>query len=142
VVLSIPTAALAAQILARGLRSALASPFIETARARGASRLRLLLDHALRNSIIPVITALGMTTGHLIAGSVVVETVFSRSGIGLITVQAVLFQDTPLVLVAVVFAATVFATVNLLVDLVYPLIDPRIELGQPRKLRDTVRATA
>ncbi len=73
-----------------------------------------------------------MTTGYLIAGSVVVETVFSRAGIGLTTVKAVLFQDTPVVLVAVLFAATVFVSVNLLVDLLYPLIDPRIDIGVRR----------
>jgi peptide/nickel transport system permease protein len=128
-VLAIPTAALAGQILSRSLATAFNSCYIETARARGASRARLLFGHALRNSIIPVVTALGMTTGYLIAGSVVVETVFSRAGIGLTTVQAVLFQDTPVVLVAVVFAATVFVSVNLIVDLLYPLIDRRIDIG-------------
>jgi peptide/nickel transport system permease protein len=138
IVLSIPTAALVAQILSRGLQTALASAYVETARARGATRARILLVHALRNSIIPMVTALAMTTGHLIAGSVVVETVFSRSGIGLTTVQAVLFQDTPVVLVAVVFAATVFVTVNLLVDLIYPLIDPRIDIGIARSRRQGV----
>jgi peptide/nickel transport system permease protein len=131
-VLAIPTAALAGQILSRSLATAFNSPYIETARARGAGRARLLFRHALRNSIIPVVTALGMTTGYLIAGSVVVETVFSRAGIGLTTVQAVLFQDTPVVLVAVVFAATVFVTVNLVVDLLYPIIDRRIDIGARR----------
>jgi peptide/nickel transport system permease protein len=128
VVLSIPTASLATQILARSLRESLASAYVETARARGAGRASLLLGHALRNSVIPLITALGMTSGHLIAGSIVVETVFSRVGIGLTTVQAVLFQDTPVVLVAVLFAATVFVVINLIVDLLYPLIDPRIDI--------------
>jgi peptide/nickel transport system permease protein len=74
-------------------------------------------------------TAFGTMSGQLIAGSVVVETVFSRSGIGLLTVKAVLFQDTPIVLVAVLFAASVFVTVNLIVDILYPFVDPRIEIG-------------
>ncbi len=95
----------------------------------GQGEGRILLGHALRNSIIPVITALGTSAGYMIAGSVVVETVFSRSGIGLITVKAVTYQDTPLVLVAVVFAAAVYVTVNFIVDLFYPLIDRRIDLG-------------
>lgn len=131
-VLAIPTTALVAQILSRSLGAALTSSYIATAQGRGASRARLIFGHAFRNSIIPVVTALGMTTGQLIAGSVVVETVFSRSGIGLLTVKAVLFQDTPIVLVAVLFAATVFVTVNLIVDVLYPLIDPRIEIGLRR----------
>ncbi len=131
-VLAIPKAALVAQILTRSLEAALAAPYVETARSRGAGRTRIILGHAFRNSIIPVITALGMAVGQLIAGSVVVETVFSRSGIGLITVKAVTYQDTPVVLVAVVFAATVFVTVNFIVDLFYPLIDRRIDIGVRR----------
>ncbi len=131
-VLAIPTAALIAQILSRSLNAILPSAYIITAKGHGASRLRRLLSHALRNAVIPVVTALGMTTGNLIAGSVVVETVFSRSGIGLLTVKAVLFQDTPIVLVAVLFAATVFVIANLLVDILYPFIDPRIEIGVRR----------
>ena len=93
-----------------------------------------------RTSIIPVVTALGMASGQLIAGSVVVETVFSRSGIGLLTVKAVLFQDTPIVLVAVLFAATVFVSVNLVVDILYPFIDPRIDIGNRRSGRGRARA--
>lgn len=129
IVLAIPSAAIAAQILSRSLGTSLAAAYVDTARSRGASRSRILLGHALRNSIIPVITALGTSAGYMIAGSVVIETVFSRSGIGLITVKAVTYQDTPLVLVAVVFAATVYVTVNFVVDLFYPLIDRRIDLG-------------
>ncbi len=128
--LSIPTAAVVAQILSRSLEGALRGAYIDTARSRGAGRARLVFGHALRNGVLPMLTALGMTTGHLIAGSVVIETVFSRSGIGLITVKAVTFQDTPLVLVAVVFAAGVFVVVNFLVDILYPIIDPRIDLGR------------
>lgn len=129
IVLAIPSASIAAQILLRSLQTSLAAAYVDTARSRGAGRGRILLGHALRNSIIPVITALGTSAGYMIAGSVVVETVFSRSGIGLITVKAVTYQDTPLVLVAVVFAAAVYVTVNFIVDLFYPLIDRRIDLG-------------
>ncbi|RJG40454.1 ABC transporter permease [Mesorhizobium sp. DCY119] len=133
IVLAIPSASIAAQILLRSLQSSLSAAYVDTARSRGAGRGRILLGHALRNSIIPVITALGTSAGYMIAGSVVVETVFSRSGIGLITVKAVTYQDTPLVLVAVVFAATVYVTVNFIVDLFYPLIDRRIDLGISRR---------
>lgn len=138
-VLAIPTAALIAQILSRSLQSVLGSSYIATARGHGANRFHVLFGHAFRNSIIPVVTALGMASGQLIAGSVVVETVFSRSGIGLLTVKAVLFQDTPIVLVAVLFAATVFVTVNLIVDILYPFIDPRIDIGTRRSPAAGVR---
>ncbi|MBO4206775.1 ABC transporter permease [Micromonospora echinofusca] len=132
-VLAVPTAAMSAQILSRSLEATLHAPYVETARARGASRSRVLLRHALRNSVLPVVTALGMTAGHLVGGSVIMETVFSRSGVGAITVRAVNVQDTPVVLVAVVFAAVVFVGVNLLVDLLYPVIDPRIQLRTARR---------
>jgi peptide/nickel transport system permease protein len=135
IVLAIPSASIAAQILLRSLQASLSAAYVDTARSRGAGRGRILLGHALRNSIIPVITALGTSAGYMIAGSVVVETVFSRSGIGLITVKAVTYQDTPLVLVAVVFAATVYVSVNFIVDLFYPLIDSRIDVGIRRGTR-------
>ncbi|BCP55546.1 peptide ABC transporter permease [Kaistia sp. 32K] len=132
IVLAIPAGAVIAQVLIRGLTTALSGAYVDTARARGASRRHILFHHALRNALVPVVTAMGTTSGYLIAGSVVAETVFSRSGIGLITVKAVTYQDTPVVLVAVLFAALVYVTVNFLVDLVYPLIDPRIDIGSGR----------
>ena len=140
IVLAIPTASMSAQILSRSLETTLRAPYIETARSRGASRGRVLIAHALQNSVIPVVTALGMTAGHLIGGSVVMESVFSRAGVGAITVRAVNFQDTPVVLVAVVFAALVFVTVNLIVDLLYPLIDPRIRLRRAAVARPVAPA--
>ena len=143
VVLAIPSASVAAQLLTRSLETTLASPFIATVQAKGASRLRILLGHALRNSVLPVLTALGMTAGHLIGGSVVAEAVFTRSGVGDITVRAVDFQDSPVVLFTVVFAATVFVVVNLIVDLLYVVIDPRIQLtAAPRAGARLQRAAA
>lgn len=141
VVLAIPSAAVASQIFSRSLEESLAAPYIETVRARGASRRRVLLGHASRNAILPVMTSLGMTAGHLIGGSVVVETVFSRSGIGMIAVNAVNFQDTPVVLLTVTFAATVFVVVNLAIDLTYPIVDRRIQLRStaPQRTRFALR---
>lgn len=132
VVLAIPSASVAAQLLTRSIETTLASPFVASVQAKGASRRRILLGHVLRNSLLPVLTALGMTAGHLIGGSVVAEVVFTRSGVGDITVRAVDFQDSPVVLFTVVFAATVFVVVNLVVDLLYVVIDPRIQLAAPK----------
>ena len=135
VTLSIPVAAQLAQVLARGLRSALAEPYVETARAKGASRARVHLRHALRNATIPTLTIGGVIVGNLLAGAVVVETVFSRVGIGRLTVSAVNAQDIPLVQALVLLAATVFVLTNLLVDLLYPVLDPRIRVQGTRAAR-------
>lgn len=124
--LALPTGAVIAQVLAASLNSTWRQPFIEAARAKGASRLRIQLRHALRLSSIPAFTIAGMLVGTLLAGSVVVETVFSRAGIGRLTQMSVMAQDIPVVQGIVVFSAAVFVLVNLAVDLLYPLIDPRI----------------
>lgn len=133
VTLSLPAAAVVAQVLAKGMSSTLAAPYIETARAKGVSRPRIHLSHALRNAAIPTLTICGVLVGNLIAGSVIVETVFSRAGLGRLTVTAVLAHDIPLVQGVVVFGALVFVLVNLMVDLSYPLIDPRITTGSAMK---------
>jgi len=143
IVVAIPSAAVSAQLLSRSLETTLAAPFIETARAKGASRRRVLVGHALRNSILPVLTAMGMTAGQLIAGSVVAETVFTRSGIGEVALRAVNFQDSPVILVAVLFAATVFVSVNLVVDILYRVVDPRIQIAvDPAKGPADLKAAA
>lgn len=129
VTLALPTGAVIAQVLATSLQTTWRQPFIEAARAKGASRLRIQTRHALKLSSIPAFTIAGVVVGNLLAGSVVVETVFSRSGIGRLTQTAVMAQDIPVVQGIVVFSATVFVLVNLAVDLLYPLIDPRITHG-------------
>jgi len=129
VTLGLPTGALVAQVLAKSLSQALDEPYIVTARAKGVGRVAIHFGHALRNATIPALTVLGYVVGNLLAGSVVVETVFNRPGLGRLTVQAVSVQDIPLVQGIVVFAAAVFVLANLLVDLLYPVLDPRIATG-------------
>ncbi|WP_406449096.1 ABC transporter permease [Streptomyces sp. NBC_01622] len=131
--LAIPTGAQVAQVLAKSLLTALDQAYVETARAKGAGRWRVHLRHALRNASLPALTVVGLLVGQLIAGSVVVETVFSRDGLGRVTAAAVTAQDIPLVQGVVVFGALIFVLTNLLVDLVYPLLDPRIVVASGRK---------
>lgn len=131
VTLAVPTAAVFAQLLAKTLTQTWTQPYIDTAIAKGVPRWQIQLRHALRNASIPVLTIIGVTVGNLLAGAVVVETVFSRHGIGRLTEQAVAAQDIPLLLGLVVLAAAIFVVVNLVVDLVYPLLDPRIARVQP-----------
>lgn len=127
VTLAVPAGAQLAQVLSRSLRGSLGEPYVETAWAKGAGRLRVFLAHALRNAVIPAFTVLGIMVGGLLGGAVVTETVFSRVGLGRLTVQSVNQQDVPVVLAIVVFSALVFVVVTLVVDLIYPLLDPRIE---------------
>lgn len=120
----------AAAIIARLTRSSmlevLNQGYITTARAKGLSGAGVIFGHALRNAVIPVVTVVGLQFGNLLAGAVVVETVFSRQGIGRLLVTAILGRDFPLVQGLVMFVATAYVLINLLVDLSYALIDPRI----------------
>lgn len=130
ITLAIPVGAILAQVSARCLQEALSEPFIVTARATGITRGAVHLRHALRNAALPVLTVAGMVVGGLLAGSVIVENVFSRAGVGRLTVTSVGFQDLPVVQGIVVFAAAVFVIANLVVDLLLPLADPRVRLGK------------
>ncbi|MXQ68104.1 ABC transporter permease [Actinomadura rayongensis] len=132
IALAIPSGALISQVLAKSLLNTLNEPYVQTARAKGAGRARVHLRHALRNASLPALTVIGVLAGQLMANSVVIETVFSRNGLGRVTATAVGSQDIPVVQGVVVFGSFVFVLVNLVIDLVYPLIDPRIVVaGRP-----------
>ncbi|SFE67474.1 peptide/nickel transport system permease protein [Actinacidiphila alni] len=126
VTLALPGAALIAQVFAKGLRTALAEPYVQTALAKGAGRGRVLFGHAVRNASAAPLTLVGIMVGNLLAGAVVVETVFARAGIGRETAAAVTAQDIPVVQGVVVLGAVAFVLTTLAVDLLLPLIDPRI----------------
>jgi len=127
--LAIPICAPLAQILMRNLDAALAQPYVAVARAKGASQLQVLLRHAARNALLPVLTMGGMLFGELLAGAVVTEAVFGLNGLGSLTQQAVGNQDTAVLQAVVMVSATAFVTINLIVDLLYPWLDPRLAHG-------------
>ncbi len=141
VTLALPTGAQIAQLLAKSMENTLHEPYVDTARAKGASRSRVHLRHALRNASLPALTMAGLLVGALLSGTVVTETVFSRSGLGRLTASSVAAQDIPVVQGLVLFGASVFVVVNLLVDVVYPLLDPRITAPARRRRRAAVAAT-
>ncbi|MGV9669783.1 ABC transporter permease [Gordonia sp. NPDC003504] len=126
ITLAIPYAGVIGQVLATSMSATDAEPFVQTATAKGASRIRVITHHILRIASLPALTVAGVVVGNLLGGAVVVETVFSRPGVGKLAQSAVLAQDIPLVLALVTFSAAVFVTVNLLVDIAYPFIDPRV----------------
>ncbi|MBM2614286.1 ABC transporter permease [Actinoplanes sp. LDG1-06] len=120
-----------AQVLIRSFEETLSQPYVTTARAKGLSRSAVHLRHAFRNAALPAMTILGVIVGLTVTSSIVVETVFTREGIGKLAQEAVLSQDVPVVLAVVTVAAAVFVLVNLVVDLLYPLLDPRISHTRP-----------
>ena len=122
-------AALAA-ILARMTRATLLEElreqYVLAARARGVSRARAVLRHAFRNSLIPIVTLLGLQFGAVLTGAVITETIFAWPGIGRLLIQSIGFRDYPLVQGCILLIAVTYVGVNLLTDLVYGVIDPRI----------------
>ncbi|EIV96617.1 ABC transporter permease [Frankia sp. QA3] len=133
VTLALPVVAVTAQLLARSLETELRAYYVQTGRAKGASRQRTHLRHVLRNAALPALTMVGLLVGGLMSGAVVVETVFSRPGLGRIATLAVSKQDLPVVQGLVGLSALVFVTTNLLVDLAYPLLDPRLARKAPQR---------
>jgi peptide/nickel transport system permease protein len=128
VTMAVPTGALVSSLLARSLDDALTAPYADTARSKGASEARVQFRHALRNALTSTVTVLGLLVGQLLTSAVVVETVFSRAGLGQLTYAAVSNADIPVVQGMVVLGAAVFVTINLIVDLTYPLLDARVVL--------------
>jgi ABC-type dipeptide/oligopeptide/nickel transport system permease component len=124
-------AALAA-MLARMTRATLADElrelYVVAARARGLGRTRVVVAHALRNSLIPIVTIVGLQLGAVLTGTIITETIFAWPGIGRLLIQAIGFRDYPLVQGCVLFIAVVYVAMNLIVDLVYAWLDPRIRL--------------
>ena len=120
----------AASLIARLVRSAtlevLRQDYITTARSKGLTGSVVMYRHVLRNALIPVITILGVQFGFLLGGTVIVETIFGRPGIGRLLIDGILYQDYRVVQATIVFIAMGFLTTNLIVDIVYGLIDPRI----------------
>jgi peptide/nickel transport system permease protein len=125
--LAIPLAGFLGQVTRDEFEKVLDQPFITSARARGMSDLGVRLRHALRHAVLPAITLSGWALGALFSGAVVVELVFARSGLGQVLVNAASSRDIPLVSGVVMLVALVYVVANLLVDLAYSLVDPRLK---------------
>ncbi len=124
--LALPAAAVYQRLLRTDLITTLQEDFILTARAKGVSRRSILFKHALRPSLFSFVTVFGITTGALIGGALVVESIFLIPGLGRAIVEAVLREDFPVVLAIVMIVSAIFVLLNLIIDLVYSLIDPRV----------------
>ncbi|MDN3310291.1 ABC transporter permease [Microbacterium oryzae] len=124
--LAIPIAAPLAQVLMRSIDEVRHRPFVAVVRARGASTSWLLWRNVARNALLPTLTMAGLLFGELVGGAVVTETVFARNGVGQLTAQAVANRDTPVLLAVVVITTVTFVVINLVVDLLYPVLDARL----------------
>ncbi len=118
------------KIIRKSLREESQKPYLLALKARGLSRNRIFLYHILPNAMVPVVTIIGLETGALLTGTIITERVFSIPGIGTLLIEAIGERDYPLVQGLVLFIAAVYVVINLLVDLTYPLLDPRIRLGE------------
>ncbi|HEX9246238.1 MAG TPA: ABC transporter permease [bacterium] len=124
--LGLISAAVLARLVRSGMLAVLRQEYVVTARAKGLAPRVVVLRHALKNALIPTITMLGLQLGALLGGAVVTETIFSRPGVGRLAVDAILSRDFPLVQGTVLFTAVAYVLVNLLVDISYAAIDPRV----------------
>ena len=115
-----------ARLVRSGMLEVLQSDYVRTARAKGLYKHRIILVHALRNALLPVVTIFGIQFGHVLAGTVIIEAVFARPGLGLMMVNAIVAKDFPLVQGTIMFVAGAYIVVNILVEVIYTYLDPRI----------------
>jgi peptide/nickel transport system permease protein len=134
VALGIPISAQIAEVLIANLDHEADQEYAAVARSRGLGKARLFVKHLLKPSSLPVVTVIALTIGELLGGSLITETVFGRTGIGSLVQRSVSTQDLPVLQAVVSLAAVVFVVVNLIADLTYPLLDPRVKLlGAPMR---------
>lgn len=136
IALGIPVSAQIAEVLITGLDHEFRQEYAVVAYARGLGRTRLFFAHLLKPSSLPVVTVIALAVGELLGSTLITESVFGRAGIGSVVQSAVSSQDLPVLQAVVALAAVVFVAVNLIADLVYPLLDPRVRLLTPSGRRN------
>jgi ABC-type dipeptide/oligopeptide/nickel transport system permease component len=126
--LGLPEAAVVARMMRASMLDVLGREYITTARAKGLPQRLVILKHALRNALIPVVTFLGLQMAYLLGGATIVETMFARQGIGRLAVQSIFSRDYPLVQGVVLVTATIYVVINTLTDITYVFLNPKIRL--------------
>ncbi|HVV19225.1 MAG TPA: ABC transporter permease [Pseudonocardiaceae bacterium] len=129
ITLGLYSAAMIARLLRSSLIEVLGEDHIRTAKAKGLSPAQVIVGNGLRNAALPVVTIVGLEVGSLLGGAILTEQVFSWPGVGRLTIEAITNRDYPLVQATVLFLAVIFVGVNLLVDLLYAFLDPRVRLS-------------
>lgn len=125
IALSATTAAIVARVLRDSMLEVMNEPFVSATRARGVRERSVVYRHVARNAFIPMLTIAGVRLGDMLAGTVVIETVFGRQGVGRVLFEAILAKDLPVVQAATILATIVYVAINMVVDMTYTLIDPR-----------------
>ena len=125
--------AVATRLTRAGMLTQLRSKYVQVARLKGLPERTVTLNHALRNALIPVVTLMGLQFGYLLGGTVIVETIFQWPGIGLYLFRAISALDYVPVIGVTLIITFIFVTVNLVLDLIYPLLDPRIAVWGERR---------
>jgi peptide/nickel transport system permease protein len=126
--LGLPEAAVAARMVRASMLDVLNKEYITTARAKGVPEQAVIMKHALRNALIPVVTFVGLQMAYLLSGATIVETMFARQGIGRLAVQSISNRDYPMVQGVVLVVATIYVVINTLTDITYVFLNPRIRL--------------
>jgi peptide/nickel transport system permease protein len=126
IALGLSSSAILARLTRSSVLEVIHQDFVRTARAKGVKEKIVIYKHTLKNALIPIITIIGLEFGHLLGGAVLTETVFSMNGLGRFLIQSIQFRDYPAVQGCVLFIATVFVVVNIIVDVAYGLVDPRV----------------
>ncbi|TVY07098.1 nickel ABC transporter permease [Paenibacillus cremeus] len=127
VAIGLSSSAILARLTRSSVLEVIHQDFVRTARAKGVKEKVVVFKHTLKNALIPIITIIGLEFGHLLGGAVLAETVFSMNGLGRYVIQSIQFRDYPAIQGTVLFIAALFVVVNLIVDLCYSLVDPRVK---------------
>lgn len=127
--LGLPLAALVTRMLRSGMYEVLQEDYITATKARGISNVKVYTKYALKNALLPTITIIGMQIGQLLAGAIIVEQVFGWPGLGSLTVKAINMRDFPLIQSILLVSAALFVAINILVDIIYVAVDPRMSLN-------------
>jgi peptide/nickel transport system permease protein len=130
VVLGLYLAALLARVTRSEMLEAMAQDYVRTARAKGLPERAVTLAHALKNALLPIVTVIGLQLGALLGGAVITETVFAWPGVGTLVLDAILRKDYPVVLAVVEFVAAAFIVINMGLDVLYGVLDPRLRLAR------------
>jgi len=117
-----------ARITRTSMMESLSQPYVTTARAKGLTEMAVVLKHALKNSLIPIVTLIGLDLGSYLNGAVLTETIFGWDGLGRYALDGIMKRDYPVIMGVVLFGAVVFVSMNLIVDLSYHFLDPRVRV--------------
>lgn len=128
IAIALPKIAMTVKFLASSIRSELHKDYVRTAYSKGCTRNQVLYGHVLKNSLVPVITFMGVIVAEIVAGSIIVEKVFSVPGIGMLLITAITNRDYPVVEAVVLFIAFFIIAINFIVDMIYQAVDPRVKL--------------